>query len=233
MTQRSIVFMEPNEKPNADGSRELRHGLWKARPQWPARLVGLIVDGRDFGALVATLPKNYNEGPAAPLDGPRLQCIEVGNACELHAPEHLRRDGVTVGLSLSFVAQALRDAPPPVQAGEEVRVALLERVELVGLVLERIAIMEAIADAPPYPPRKRPLRLARVAPMTAADVARHHHEREMHAAAAAAAERSQLVAGLSTLLVEWSSSEVQEEHRSGLRIAAAQLADTMRREGLV
>lgn len=54
-------------------------------------------------------------------------------------------------------------------------------------------------------------------------------EREMHAAAAAAAERSQLVAGLSTLLVEWSSSEVQEEHRSGLRIAAAQLADTMRR----
>ncbi len=135
MTQRSIVFMEPNEKPNADGSRELRHGLWKARPQWPARLVGLIVDGRD-----------YNEGPAARLDGPRLQSIEVGNACELHAPEHLRRDGVTVGLSLSFVAQALRDAPPPVQPGEDVRIALLERVELVGLVLERIAI-EPIREA--------------------------------------------------------------------------------------
>lgn len=126
MTQRSIVFMEPNEKPSADdGPRELRHGLWKARPQWPARLVGLIVDGREYDAASSD---------------PRLQSIEAGNACELHAPEHLRRDGVTVGLSLSFVAQALRDAPPPVQAGEEVRVALLERVETVGLVLERIAI---------------------------------------------------------------------------------------------
>lgn len=39
--------------------------------------------------------------------------------------------------------------------------------------------------------------------------------------------REPLRTALAALLVEWTSPEVHEEHRSGLRIAAAQLANAM------